>query len=100
MSRGYKARPISEFPPARACRSYLRSCGGQRRGGDIHRHDARSRALSRERDGLRADAAAGFENAAAGRIPRVGVEQLGERPGLIAEAFSFARRIAVDVVRS
>src|SRR5262245_48157662 len=75
----------------------LRLRRGQRIRRDIDGHEARFRAVARERDGLSADAAAGLEHQAAGWIARVRVQQVGHRVGLVLQAHVRAPVVAVDV---
>ena len=52
----------------------------------------------RQRDGLSPNAASDLQHHTSGWIERIGVQKLGERVGLIGEAFPLAARVSVDVV--
>ena len=59
---------------------------GQRVGGNVDRREARTRAAGRQGDGLRADAASGFEHPAAVGVCRVRMQEVNQRIRLIFQA--------------
>ena len=64
---------------------------------DVDGGDVRLRTAGGEDDGLGADAAAGLENAAAGGIGGVGMEEFFEGGGLVLQAQGFAWVVSMDV---
>ncbi len=65
--------------------------------GDVDGGDVGGGAVGGQDYGLGADAAAGLEDAAAGGVVRVMVEEVGEGVGLVEQACLFAGGVAVDV---
>jgi hypothetical protein len=70
---------------------------GRRLGGEVDGDEVRVRAALCQRHGLRPDAATGFEDARAGGVGRVAVQEFHKRPGLIVQPFALSRVIPVDV---
>jgi len=81
-------------PRAARRRFSLRERGGRR----VDRDEMRARAAAREFEGLRADAAARFENARPRRELEAAVQEIRERPRLIFKPAPFPLAIAVNIV--
>ena len=83
-------------PESGGSNALLRS--GQGVLGYIHRDDRGLGATLRQRDRLSTDPTPDFKNRTSWWVERIGVQELGERVGLIGEAFPLAARISVYVV--
>ena len=83
---------------ARPASSTRRVAAATRLLGDVDRRDPRLGAARGQRHGLRADAAAGLQHGASGRVRRVAVQQLHQRAGLVGQPLALALAVAVDVL--
>ena len=90
---------VLELDVVQASQIHRPSRSGERRRGDVDRDERGAWTPSRERHGLRADAAAGLEHAAALGIFRVAVQEVDQRAGLILEALALAPMVSVNVAR-